>query len=106
MMSRIWNHTSFPNYTSDNLNKINTVMAQDLEYDIGERHIPPFRPSAARAWSCSSSPMHTQCGTHRPSADEFGHLEEISDVCTVNDLNINVQDLTMKVASRLPKVPS
>ena len=42
MMSWIGNHIDFPKYTSDELNKIATVMARDLEYDIDEAAYSSF----------------------------------------------------------------
>merc|ERR1712228_30394 len=43
MMSRIGNHIDFPNYDPDELVKIASVMARDLEYDIEEAAYPVFK---------------------------------------------------------------
>merc|ERR1712130_443619 len=43
MMSRIGNHIDFPNYDPDELVKIASVMARDLEYDIEESAFPVFK---------------------------------------------------------------
>ena len=49
MISRIGNHTNFPNSTSDEPNKIATVMVRDLEYDICEAACSSFHAfSSAR----------------------------------------------------------
>jgi len=43
MMSRIGNHIDFPNYSADELVKIASVMARDLEYDISDAAFPVFK---------------------------------------------------------------
>jgi len=42
MASRIGNHVDFPNYSAEELVKIASVMARDLEYDISDRAYPVF----------------------------------------------------------------
>ena len=43
MMSRIGNHIEFPNYSADELVKIASVMADQLEYDIKPDAFPVFK---------------------------------------------------------------
>merc|ERR1712087_62235 len=48
MMSRIGNHVDFPNYSADELVKIASVMAYQLEYDIDDDAYPVFQDYISR----------------------------------------------------------
>jgi len=101
MMSWIENHIDFPKYTSDELNKIASVMTRDLEYGIGEAANSSFHAvSSARM----ELPLFSNGRTMRNVMDQarmnsaiwtlewFAIQGEIWGVCTVFDLNIDAQD--------------
>ena len=101
MMSWIGNHINFPKYTSDEFNKIATVMARDLEYNIGEAAHSSFHAvSSARMellfFSNARTMQNVMDRARMNSAiwtfEWFAIQGEIGDVCTVVDLNIDAQD--------------
>ena len=95
VMRWIGNHIDFPKYTSDELNKIATVIAQDLEYDIGEPAYPSFHAiSSARMELPMMRNVMDQAWMNLAiwTFKWFAIQGEIGGVCMAVALNIDAQD--------------
>eukprot|EP00531_Pseudo-nitzschia_arenysensis_P010454 CAMPEP_0116132220 /NCGR_PEP_ID=MMETSP0329-20121206/9431_1 /TAXON_ID=697910 /ORGANISM="Pseudo-nitzschia arenysensis, Strain B593" /LENGTH=411 /DNA_ID=CAMNT_0003626719 /DNA_START=129 /DNA_END=1364 /DNA_ORIENTATION=+ len=102
MMSRIGNHVDFPNYSADELVKIASVMAYQLEYDIDDDAYPVFQDYISRRMEL---PYFSNARTVRNAMDRarmnsairtferFAIQGENGGVCSVEDLKaITAQD--------------
>jgi probable Rubsico expression protein CbbX len=107
MMSRIGNHINFPNYSSDELVEIATVMARELEYDIDETAFPVLRDYMAKRMEL---PFFSNARTVRNAMDrarfnsairvfnKYAIRGENGGICTLEDLKqITAEDFQVLV---------
>uniref|UniRef100_A0A7S2I8H2 AAA+ ATPase domain-containing protein n=1 Tax=Helicotheca tamesis TaxID=374047 RepID=A0A7S2I8H2_9STRA len=95
MMSRIGNHIDFPNYNSDELVKISSVMARDLEYDIDPNAYPVFQhyieermqlPYFSNARTVRNAMDRARMNSAIRTFERFAINGENGGMCTVEDL--------------------
>jgi len=95
MMSRIGNHIDFPNYKSDELTKIASVMARDLEYDIQDEAYPVFKsyieermklPYFSNARTVRNAMDRARMNSAIRTFEKFAINGENGGVCSVDDL--------------------
>uniref|UniRef100_A0A6S9BK35 AAA+ ATPase domain-containing protein n=1 Tax=Ditylum brightwellii TaxID=49249 RepID=A0A6S9BK35_9STRA len=95
MMSRIGNHIDFPNYKSDELVQISSVMARDLEYDIHPDAYPVFQhyieermklPYFSNARTVRNAMDRARMNSAIRTFERFAINGENGGLCTVEDL--------------------
>lgn len=102
MMSRIGNHIDFPNYTSDELVKIASVMARDLEYDIAPDAYDTFKryiearmelPYFSNARTVRNAMDRARMNSAIRTFEKYAIQGQNGGFCTVEDLkNISAED--------------
>ena len=95
MMSRIGNHIDFPNYSADELVGIASVMARELEYEIGPDAFAVFKryieqrmalPYFSNARTVRNAMDRARMNSAIRTFDRFAIQGENGGVCTVADL--------------------
>jgi len=107
MMSRIGNHIDFPNYDPDELVKIASVMARDLEYDIEEAAYPVFKeyiekrmdlPYFSNARTVRNAMDRARMNSAIRTFEKYAIDGDNNGMCTVEDLkNIKAEDFQILV---------
>jgi len=107
MMSRIGNHIDFPNYDPDELVKIASVMARDLEYDIEEAAFPVFKeyiekrmelPYFSNARTVRNAMDRARMNSAIRTFEKYAIDGDNDGMCTVEDLkNIKAEDFQILV---------